>query len=249
MSRTIRSFVALAGLLIAASCSSADTDNSAPTSPFAALPGLEADQPGTLDRTFVTATRNTGELAGAIATTDTGDIVAYFCDGERGYWLTGSPTDNTDTIELSSDDATLTFDTDALEHSTFEAELVLNGDTSLFSMVTATDGAGLYRFTEESLTGGDEVTAGWIVMNDGQLVGATNTGAGVTGEPGRTTTEEAVTAGLIRKFRCARIVLRFSQWSTDNLAGTLTDQNINLDVELSQQFTDLNCFGEGFVLT
>ncbi|HEY8217269.1 MAG TPA: hypothetical protein VIH82_09050 [Acidimicrobiia bacterium] len=143
---------------------------------FAGLP-----EPGHLaPPTFV----GTGEAGTSVALTITSPdtAVAYVCDGtgKTGVWLTGSvDSDGTAALESADHKSSLTYDLTA-----GTGEVTIRGTSSTFSLERATGAAGLYRDTLTSK--GKKLILGWILRNDGQLVGEGTIG----GKPAVATTTD-----------------------------------------------------------
>lgn len=111
----------------------------------------------------------------SVAVIVTGDeAIAYVCDGASvEAWLNGTAADGH--LDLSGENGSLT--------GTYDAQTV-TGETTVadiswtFTIAEVAAPEGLYRFAD-TIAGGADVVAGWIILPDGTQVGAV-TSDGVT---------------------------------------------------------------------
>lgn len=100
---------------------------------------------------------------------DGGEATAYVCDGNtREAWLSGPATGGV--LELSGDQGSLSATFDGF---VAEGETTVDGQAWTFSVALVEPPEGLYRFAD-TIAGGAEVVGGWIVLPDGNQVGAVN---------------------------------------------------------------------------
>lgn len=100
---------------------------------------------------------------------DGDEALAYVCDGNtREAWLSGAAADGQ--LELTGDRGSLTATYDGF---VVEGETTVDGQTWTFSVAQVDPPDGLYRFAD-TVAGGAEVVGGWIVLPDGNQVGAVN---------------------------------------------------------------------------
>jgi hypothetical protein len=112
----------------------------------------------------------------SVAIIVTGDeAIAYVCDGFTvEAWLRGSARNGE--LLLSGDDGTLT---GSYDDALATGETTASGRDFTFSVELVAPPEGLYRFAD-TIVGGADVVAGWIVLPDGTQIGAV-TVDGVTG--------------------------------------------------------------------
>lgn len=95
------------------------------------------------------------------------EAIAYVCDGASSEaWLTGTAADGR--LELTGDRGTLSA---AYDGSVVAGETTVDGQTWTFTIEQVAAPDGLYRFAD-TISGGAEVVGGWIVLPDGNQVGA-----------------------------------------------------------------------------
>jgi hypothetical protein len=180
---------------------------------LASLPGPGQVRPPTL-----VGTDGRG-ISVALAATGPNAAVAYVCDGtgRTGAWFSG-PVDATGAADLTSEDgaARLTYSV-----RNGAGALTIGGATSTLALHDAAGVAGLYRQT--SARGGKHFVGGWILRNDGVLVGqATVDGKPVVavaedvsgpppGDPAGATPDplEPTPRAFLKGVRCAIIDFRF----------------------------------------
>ena len=174
-----------------------------------------------LPRTSAGAITLLGEDASgaAVAISVDGDVAAaYRCDGEgTGVWFTGEydATTGRATLESAGGDSMVV-------EVWVDSTATLTGDgASTFDLEPAERGAGLFRDTY--VVDGETRTAGWIVGNDGTVVG------NETGSGGTTESSATATAGRRTPFGCGILGMRINF----NLARGDREQAR----ELLQQFT------------
>jgi hypothetical protein len=176
------------------------------------------------------------------------DVTAYLCDGAQvSAWFTGT-VDTTGTITATSPNgAKLTARIDG-------SGVAGAVDGQSFTLAAAQLNSGLYR--ETVTTKGEEHVSGWILRNDGQLVGAetvkgkvvagTSTNVGDTGPStatgGTTTTAPPVAEGALRcailGFRMGRQVALFNQEALTGTPHGNRQQQLN---DLSNEMTKQGC--------
>ena len=117
----------------------------------------------------------TKDDSGALAVAVLGDqAAAYFCDGRNiESWLRGAVT-GADISLKSKDGATLQA---TLDGNHLKGSLQIKKDTLKFEIAEAKKPAGLYRAK------GSKTTIGWIVLEDGSVVGVQTTGADSAAAP------------------------------------------------------------------
>lgn len=181
----------LAASMIAASPSepeaaapAADATESTPTpaaetpqpesSPTPATPQVDptqADEPEPV--TYVGYVDGGGASVAVIVTGD--DAIAYVCDGAAvEAWLEGSAANGD--LDLSGANGSLTGSYDGASAT---GETTAGDQSWTFTIAEVAAPEGLYRFAD-TVAGGADVVAGWIVLPDGTQIGAV-TSDGVTG--------------------------------------------------------------------
>jgi hypothetical protein len=117
----------------------------------------------------------TKDDSGALAVAVLGDqAAAYFCDGRNiESWLRGAVT-GADISLKSKDGATLRA---TLDGNHLKGSLQIKKNTLKFEIAEAKKPAGLYRAK------GSKTTIGWIVLEDGSVVGVQTTGADSAAAP------------------------------------------------------------------
>jgi hypothetical protein len=178
---------------------------------FASLPG-----PGQVRPPAFVGHDDAEAISVALVLIGPDEVVAYACDGtgKVGVWFSGSIDAGEATLQSSDEASTLTY-----SFRDGAGTLTLRGETSTFSLERATGIAGLYR--ESSSKGKQRTVLGWIVGNDGLVVGeATVNGKAVlavsenVSQPppddatATTTTLAATTRSFVTTVRCGILDFR-----------------------------------------
>lgn len=186
----------------------------------AALPEPGAARPA--GQAAFTGLDRSGRVAVALVRAWDGEVVAYVCDGATVWgWFEGVAPGKT--VELSSAAGTLSarFDGDG-----WSGTASVRGADVEFVLEPALASTGLFRSVGG--TDADPVEFGWVVANNGRVVGSAQRSATVVvdeaaadgGSGGATSVSggaDEPDPQLLRRFRCARLVLKVSAFEQDVL--------------------------------
>jgi hypothetical protein len=170
------------------------------------LPAFSAAQPS------LELVGDAGGLRLGVSIVSDTEAIAYLCDGESvGVWFTGTvDLDSGDVSLESADGGTVTLN---LNSDPVVATAVVDGETTAFTLAPVTHYGGVARFVTKAK--GHQWTTGWIVADDGTIVGLTSDESGKpvagvnasTPVPQSLQTDPPVTTGAVR---CAILAARIS---------------------------------------